>query len=263
MYCQKCGNQNDNGVNFCTKCGSSLTEESKKNETKKKEGLGTASLVLGIISLVLSFTCIIFLPIFLVLPLALIGLILGIVNKAKKGRKFAGIILNTLALIISIIMCVLFFAIIGVAVDEASTDGTEFNKFLNQLYNELDRETSDNYVSGKYNCKGYDGSGEKEDYIVRFELNKDNTFLWGKYNDTDKNYVKGSYTFTDLEKTNHSGEYKYYNIKIYGDEYFNEGVKQDEKYESEYEFGITAQNTKKQGILMNTKTYNMYYCYEE
>ena len=62
--------------------------EGKKEEKKKSgEGLGTASLVLGIISLVLSFTCIIFFPIFLVIPLALVGLILGIVNKAKKGKK--------------------------------------------------------------------------------------------------------------------------------------------------------------------------------
>ena len=263
MYCPKCGYQNDEGVKFCSKCGASLIEEIKKTEPKKKEGLGTASLVLGIISLVLSFSCIIFLPIFIVIPLALIGLILGIVNKAKKGKKFAGIILSALALVISVIMCIIFFAIVSVISDEASTDGTDLNRFLNQLYNELDRETSDNYVAGKYNCKSYDGSGEKDDYIVHFELNKDNTFLWGKYNDTDRNYVKGSYTFTDLEKTNHSGDYKYYNVKIDGDEYYNEGVKQDEEYASEYEFGITAQNTKKQGILMNTKTYNMYYCYEE
>lgn len=266
MFCPKCGSQNDEGVKFCSKCGASMTDgktATQKTETKKKEGLGTASLVLGIIALVFSFSCIIFVPIFVVLPLAIIGLILGIVNKAKKGKKVAGIILNSFALVISIIMCFIFFAIVGATIDEASTEGSDLNRFLNQLYNEIDRESSDNYVAGKYNCKSFSGSGESSEYIVRFELNKDLTFLWGKYGDTSRNYVNGTYTFTDLEKTNASREYKYYNVKLDGAEYYENGVKQDQEYGSEYEFGITAVNTKKQGIIMNTKTYNMYYCYEE
>ena len=263
MYCPKCGTENEQGSKFCSKCGAAMVEGKKEEKKKSGEGLGTASLVLGIISLVLSFTCIIFFPIFLVIPLALVGLILGIVNKAKKGKKFAGIILNSFAIVISTILCFIFFAIVGLTLDEASTEGTSLNNFLNQLYNELDRETSDNYVSGNYNCKSFSGSGESGDYIVRFELNKNNTFLWGKYGDTSRNYVRGTYTFTDLEKKNASGEYSYYNIKLTGTDFYENGVKQDEVYASEYEFGITAKNGQKQGIMMNTKTYNMYYCYEE
>jgi len=268
MYCPKCGEKNDEGVKFCSKCGSSMTEEIKK-EQKPKEGLGKASLVLGIISLILSFTCIIFVPILIVLPLSLVGLILGIVNVAKSGKKFSGIILNSASIIVSCILAfvlapiVLSLGIFGAFLNEASKDGTDANKILNQIYNEIDRNTSDNYVAGNYNCKSFDGSGEKGEYIVRFELNNNNTFLWGKYNETDKNYVKGTYTFEDLEKKNHSGDYSYYTVKIKGEDYYNEGIKQTEPYESEYEFGITAKSGKKQGILMNTKTYNMYYCYEE
>ena len=268
MYCEKCGEKNNEGVIYCTKCGTKMIKESKE-ESNKKEGLGKASIVLGIISIILSITCVIFIPVFIVMPLSIVGLVLGIVNVAKKGKKFSGIILNVIAFLLSAILAfvvapiILGLGIFGAFLDEASKDGTDANKFLNQLYNELDRETSDNYVEGKYNCKSFSGSGASGEYIVRFELNKDNTFLWGKYNDTDDNYVKGTYTFTDLEKTNASREYKYYNIKLSGEEYYNEGKKQDEKYSSEYEFGITAVNTKKQGILMNVKTYNMYYCYEE
>lgn len=266
-YCPKCGTENKAEAKFCSKCGCSFEAE-VENETKNvkkvnKEGLGTASLVIGIIALILSFTCIIFLPIFIVFPLSLTGLILGIVNKAKKGKKIAGIVLNAFALVIGIITCVIFFAIVGLTVEEASTEGTSLNKFLNQLYNELDRQTSDNYLEGIYNCKSSTGSTESSDYIVHLELNNDNTFLWGKYNDTDNNYVKGTYTFKDLEKKNASGEYSYYNLKLDGSEFYEDSVKQDEVYASEYEFGITANNRKKQGILMNVKTYNMYYCYEE
>ena len=269
MYCPKCGEKNNENVKYCSKCGTSLTEEIKETKNKK-EGLGTASMVIGIISLILSLTCIVFIPIIIVLPLAVVGVILGIVNVCKKGKKFSGIILNIVSIVLSCIFAFFIFPIIlgigivGSVANEVSKDGNnDTKKFLNQFYNELDRSTSDNYVAGKYNCKSFDGSGEKDEFIVRFELNDDNTFMWGKYNETDKNYVKGRYTFSDLNKTNGDRSYAYYNVKLDGDEYYNEGIKQDEDYNSEYEFGITAVATKKQGILMNTKTYNMYYCYEE
>ena len=264
MYCPKCGEQNEANVKFCHKCGASLTQTNEISESNK-EGLATGSLVIGIISLILSFTCIFVVPIFIVIPLALVGLILGIVNKVKKGKKFAGIVLNIIAIVLSVFIFIISILVISVIADNAAKniDKDKLKKSINQLYNELDRSTSDNYVKGKYNCKSFDGSGANGDYIVRFELNDDMTFLWGKYNETDKNYVKGTYTFEDLKKTNGDRSYAYYNVKLDGDEYYNDGVKQDEPYESEYEFGITAEATKKQGIIMNTKTQNMYYCYEE
>lgn len=267
-YCPKCGAKNDD-VKFCSKCGTSLTDEKKAVEGKKKEGMATASLILGIISLVFAVGCIIFVPIIISIPLAIIGLVLGIVNLCKKGTKFAGIILNVLSIVISCIMAFIVFPIVIAAVgvsafaEEASTDGSDLNKFLNQLYNELDKAQSDNYVAGKYNCKSFSGSGESGNYVVRMELNTDGTFLWGKYGDTSRNYVKGTYTFGDLNKKDGSGTYSYYSIKLDGDEYYSNGIKQSEPYASDYEFGITAKNTKKQGIIMNTKTYNMYYCYQQ
>ena len=57
--------------------------------------------------------------------------------------------------------------------------------------------------------------------------------------------------------------YSYYTVSIDGDEFYQDGIKQTEEYASEYEFGITKENGKKQGILYNGKTGSMYYCYEE
>ena len=260
-YCSKCGVENISEAKYCKECGNSFDEvgDVKSNVVpNNKESLGTASMVIGIIALVFALSCFLLFPIFITGPLALVGLILGIVNKVKKGKKFAGIILNGVAIIIAILFFIIGFVIFAT---EINTPGSGLYNFFNRLYNAIERETSDNYVSGIYNCKsGALGTGN---YIVRFELNKDHTFLWGKYGDTKNNYVIGTYTFTDLHKTNNSGDYTYYNIKLDGEEYYSNGKKQDEKYASEYEFGITGVETKKQGVLMNVKTYNMYYCFEE
>lgn len=281
-YCSKCGAQNEEGVNFCSKCGNSLTGDSNEqssiltesqnnvqNETsiipnensqKKKEGFATASLIIGIISLVLSFVFNI-----LILPLAIIGLVLGIVNKVKKGKKIAGIILNIIAIVISTIIFIIIFIIIGAVKDEADKEGYTFEKFMNQLYNSLDYNSSDNYVAGNYNCKSFGGTGESDDYTVTFKLNKDYTFIWGEYNNIEDNHYSGTYTFEDEEKTNNSGDYRYFMITLNVDEFIYDGEKQDipSNASLKEEFGITGVNTKKQGIIMNTGTYNMYSCYEE
>lgn len=257
MYCKNCGTENEKETKYCVKCGKELS--------KKSEGLGTASMIIGIIAILLSFIFTL-----LNLLLSLIGLILGIVNKAQGGKKFSGIVLNALAIVFSILMFFVYIMIgigmFGAIFDTISND-PELKKELKEGFETIERETdrrsTSNYVSGNYNCKSFDGSGASGDYIVRFELNKDMTFMWGKYGDTYNNHVKGTYTFKDLDKKNAAGNYSYYTVTIDGDEFYQDGVKQSDPYASEYEFGITKQNGKKQGILMNTKTYNMYYCYEE
>ncbi|MGN1136862.1 MAG: DUF4190 domain-containing protein [Oscillospiraceae bacterium] len=75
-----------------------------------KTGLATASLVLGIISLVLTFTSFIFIPPLGLLPI--IGIILGCVYKGKhqpvgKGASTAGIICSA----VSLVLCVLFIVL--------------------------------------------------------------------------------------------------------------------------------------------------------
>ena len=81
-------------------------------ETSKEDGKATASLVLGICSIVIF--C-------LSLPLSIVGLILGLVSKEKSGKRTAGIIINAIVLglsIICIIIYALLFATAGSIIEE-------------------------------------------------------------------------------------------------------------------------------------------------
>lgn len=128
MYCTKCGHPNDDNTSFCTNCGAPLGEEKTVaqdfNQPQQPvqpqqpmpqptgsipgRGLGIASMVLGIISLV--FFCTIYLPI----PCAIVGIILGIVgrNQAKAsgaptGMATAGIICSSISLGLALITIIL------------------------------------------------------------------------------------------------------------------------------------------------------------
>ena len=256
MNCNNCGTENEKGTKFCKNCG---------KELKVKEGLGTASLVIGIFAIIFSFIFTLF-----NLILSITGLVLGIVNKAKGGKKVSGIVLNAIATFFSIVMFFVYIVvgvgIIGAVFTEISNNPElqdEIKKGVETIEREVDRQSSSNYLAGDYNCKGFDGSVEDSEYLVRLELGEDYKFMWGKYGETSNNYVKGSYSFNDLDKKNASGEYSYYTLNINGDTYVENGITQAKPNPQEYEFGITTSNGKKQGILMNTKTQNMYYCYEE
>ena len=220
----------------------------KKNNPTKKEKKSIISLIFGIISLILS----IFINI-LILPISIAGLVLGIKCKNKSGKKIAGIILNSF----SIFIAITFFA------GSLILNSTEGNNFLNTLYNELDYASSENYVSGKYDCKGVDSSSDK--YLITLNLNADGTFLYGPYENTENNYAKGAYTYEDEKKTDNTGNYKYFMITLTGskEDFIQDGVASDHDFKSKLEFGLTNYNGKKQGVIMFTNTYNMYYCYEK
>ena len=116
MFCSSCGHKIDNDIRFCPNCGQKVSENNintsyENNIDKSIEGKRTASIVLGILSLVGVFIMI-FAPISFIL--AIIGLILAIrANKVVKNT--AGIILNAIGLflsfiIISIIALLLIFS---------------------------------------------------------------------------------------------------------------------------------------------------------
>lgn len=80
------------------------------NAAQQSTGMATASLVLGIISIVMGLPALA-LPVFFLVPI--IGLILGIVYKTKhlpvgKGLSTAGIITSSLGLVLPILLVVLF-----------------------------------------------------------------------------------------------------------------------------------------------------------
>ena len=72
--------------------------------SSNKSGFSTASLVLGIIGIVLSFIPIINNVAFVLGVLALIFGIVSLVKKANKGKAIAGLILGILAIIITLAM---------------------------------------------------------------------------------------------------------------------------------------------------------------
>ena len=105
-----------------------------------KIGLATASLVLGIIALVIF--CI---PV-LALILAIIGLILGISYlsrsevKSVKGRAISGIVLNIIAILLSLVFA---FGVYWYAKNKLDDVDFEENPFENYFPSELDTNFDD------------------------------------------------------------------------------------------------------------------------
>lgn len=253
MNCKKCNALIDNNSKFCPKCGNAIEFDgnnmntnmntnmnnnySSTNANDNKDKMGIASLVIGIISLIFAY----FLNI-IILPVAIVGLILGIINKKKSSKKTAGIILNAISILIIVVMIVISVLVL-------KSSGI-FDELLNIK----------NPVNGEYVCSYmYDDSNK-----ITLNLNKDGTFSYGPYGNMEKNYVIGNYTYSDLNKTNGSGEYKYYLLDLEGDkeDFVVDGVPNENDFSAKMEFGITTKDGKRNGIIMFYSTYNIYYCYE-
>ena len=150
---------------------------------------------------------------------------------------------------------------------ELSSSLAKDTDFWNRLYNELDYKSSENYISGTWNCSKFSGTSEQGEYTITMKLNKDQSFIFGEYGDLNKNHAGGTYTYEDEKEKNENNPngYKYYTLHLTGKngDYIIDGVKQDRTFEAKFEMGITSVNTQKQAILMNYGTYQMYYCYLE
>ena len=114
----------------------------------------------------------------------------------------------------------------------------------------------------------FDGGGSSEEVIVNFILNEDGTFEWKFAEDPYDNYVKGTYTFKDLNKINNGENARYVEIELNGEEFVIDGVVQEDIYKSKYEMALVTENedgviNSKYDIysilLINSDTYNMYY----
>lgn len=235
MYCSKCNNEIKFGEKFCSRCESEISDNGLNpqninnncNNKSKSNWKNITSLVIGIISLITVFIFQIF-----TMPFSLIGIVFGVLSFKNNKKHKAGLILN----IISFVIAIPIF----------------------MLYSNILESMPSNPLIGTWNCKNFDGSGEGDSYVVTVKLNNDNNFLWEKYGETANNYVIGTYEFTDLHKTNNSGNGHYYSVILNGDEYVNDGILQNEVYKSTYEVAVDEEGT---ALFMNVTTYNMYACY--
>lgn len=102
--CPKCNAELNDDVVFCTECGEALeVVEAPKAEVVAEAPKKKTSLILGIVSLVLTFIPVIG---FAYPITALIGLIFGI-KEVKAGGKKVGLILNIIALVLFVLSIIL------------------------------------------------------------------------------------------------------------------------------------------------------------
>lgn len=112
MYCPNCGTLNDDQATFCVQCGTWLIQdhtdpEEIRNRFTQTSGFATASLVLGIIGIIIN-------------PLSIPAIIFGAIaiNQTGKnpylsgrGKAIAGLILGTIVAVIWILILIYFGAI--------------------------------------------------------------------------------------------------------------------------------------------------------
>ena len=169
MYCTKCGNKVSNTQSYCTNCGNKLNCD--KIKQNKQDDLMISSLIIGILSIIGTITCSIF-----ILPLAIFGLVLGL-KSAKKLNM--GVILNLIAIVLTIIFFVVWIVSayknleMKLAIPEpkhSSQQQYDFNEAIEGTWY-LDKN---NKIS--------------RDYYISF--NQNNTFVWNQ--ESGKKY-RGTY----------------------------------------------------------------------
>lgn len=181
--------------------------------------MGVASLVLGIISLIMSF--IPFVGIFFSL-LAIVSIILGIVSLCKKqdkGKSIAGIIMSSIAIIITI-----FYVFVIGGIIAGISDGTLAQK-AEEVAREIENDYS-NYYKNTINSKKtiqkqytVEEKYEDDELAITF-LSKDTNFTeYDEYANIKDGYkiVKAEFEFENMGDKN-----KYissYNFDCYADGY--------------------------------------------
>lgn len=142
MYCNQCGGKLLGSEKYCPNCGKLLDANKTITIDSNNEGTRSASIILGILSLVGVFIFI-FAPVSLIL--AIIGLILAIkANKVYKNT--AGIIINTISLFLSFIITSIIALIVVFSYDIIKNDLNIFNNFDIYNYNhEYKQSNSDKF----------------------------------------------------------------------------------------------------------------------
>lgn len=201
MYCTKCGNKVSNTQSYCTNCGNKLNCD--KIKQNKQDDLMISSLIIGILSIIGTITCSIF-----ILPLAIFGLVLGL-KSAKKLNM--GVILNLIAIIVSVALFLGTF-IYGVAMYKEITKDTP----------SISSSKKDNFSEAIEGTWYLDSNNKiSRDYYISFD--KNNTFVWKqesgkKYNGTYKEEYKTEgttiYYYISLTGVDDSNQMKNFEITI-------------------------------------------------
>lgn len=129
--------------------GDSIDYQSVREVPSGERGFGIASMVLGIIALVLFFS-------FVNIPLAILSIIFGIIQltrKAPKGMAISGIVMST----ISLFLLVIFWACMFVS--DARSESTDSSTYYYE--GSENDDASDDYYDGLY--EGYQ-QGYKDGY---------------------------------------------------------------------------------------------------
>lgn len=264
MECKKCGKEVKKTDKFCQYCGAELKKEETKTkstatkaiekkeevkeevvaekvETKKSgNGLAIASMILGIIGIVLSL---IIGPIAFLFPL--LALIFGLCSK-KSGFKTAGIVTSIVGFVIGIIYLilsvVLFSSIFGLMLNEFGEDGyhyaTPYGEWTCVPYSSYKSNTEETTLNLKYN----------------------GTYIYGPKGDLDKNHYSGTFTYTsETDKNEKYTGKKFYDIKAPVTEAVYNGIHQS-TYNKNLNMEMQLTNDYDEAIIMFYNTYSTYKC---
>ena len=241
-FCPKCGEKLKKGEKACPKCSKKEVKKTTKKEQKPKQGFVIAGLVIGIISIILSFILSIF-----ILPLAALGLIFAICGTGKKGKKVAGIVTNSVAIFIAVVMAFVWTTIIFAS--------TTINSGV------LDGIFGSNKTEGKWYCK-VSTNTTTNDYTLTLNFNENKNFSWKDYKNPTTNYVYGTYTYKTIKETTPDG--KYYNeVTLRPTTMYLYGRARTTKASTIYKMYITKKIYPRKAKLINKTTYNTYYCEEK
>ncbi len=261
MICSKCGKELENNAKFCNSCGSKVEEkkvaevkEVKKEEPRRSNGLGIAGMVIGIVSIILSF----FLTVF-ILVVPIVGLILSLCSKGKKGFKITGIITNALAIVLSIMLCILYISTLG--------------SLVGGLTNIVGTAYKSVSPYGEWTCVNYYGSSAKT-YADNVKLAPDadktilnlktnDTFVYGPYVDSYKNYYKGNFTYEIETSKNeqYSGQgLSFIDIKAPISDAMIDGKVNTSATEMHLEMELLEKGNYDTALIMFYNSYNTYYC---
>lgn len=163
--------------------GDSTDYQSVREVSSGERGFGIASMVLGIIALVLFFS-------FVNIPLAILSIIFGIIQltrKAPKGMAISGIVMSTISLFLLVIFwtCMLVSAARTESTDSSTYyyEGSENDAASGDYYDGLYEGYQQGYKDGYYD--GYYGYTPDEDF---YDHTPDDGFYGYLPNDDSYNF---------------------------------------------------------------------------